>query len=196
VIALAIAASILLIVFQVFLLIEKNTFFDQLSYASPYFRVFFLVIGMIIAKLVGYLKEKPLKSMTVYEGLICVLCITWFFLRKTCNKIAIITKFVDVLLCVALIFIFALDNGRISAFMNKSKFADLSGYVMYIYLLHYPVIRTLDTFLNLAAFNIGEFTWIIEVLMIVVITIVLSIIIKHILDSIRKKKSLSISTSS
>jgi peptidoglycan/LPS O-acetylase OafA/YrhL len=145
------------------------------------------VIGMMVAKLIAYLKERPLVSMTIYELLICVLCVTWFFLRNTCDKISIITRFVDVLLCIFLLVIFAYDNGKISAFMNRTKFANLSSYVMYIYLLHYPVRMTLITILDACNFNIGECTGIVEAIMCILISIILSITVKIIMETLNKK---------
>jgi peptidoglycan/LPS O-acetylase OafA/YrhL len=142
---------------------------------------------MMVAKLIAYLKERPLTSMTIYELVVCVLCVAWFFLRNTCNKISIITRLIDVLLCFFLMVIFAYDNGKISAFMNRSKFTNLSSCVMYIYLLHYPVRMTLITILDACNFNIGECTGIIEAIMSIVISVILSIIVKIILDTVNKK---------
>jgi uncharacterized membrane protein (DUF485 family) len=85
------------------------------------------------------------------------------------------------------VFIFAYDNGKISAFMNRSKFTNLSSYVMYIYLLHYPVRMILITILDACNFNIGDCTGIIEAIMCIVISVILSVIVKVIFEAVTKE---------
>lgn len=185
VILLVVVFSLNIAVYGVMVCIENYTVFDDLSYGSPYYRIFIFIMGMIIEKLVLFHNDYPPNNTSGYEVIISLLCCFWFFF---CNSFHnkynadLLVEAIDVVLCSLLVFIFAINNGKLSRIMEKSNLILLSSLTMYLFLLHYPVRSTI--FSIFSDFNIyfGECTGIVMAIISVILSFLFSICIKNLFE--------------
>ncbi len=94
---------------------------DDLAYGSPYIRIFYVLIGMLLANLYFYYNN-VLKNSTLVEFVIIGLSLFYFFSRNTLSCISIILlRFLDVVNAASVLFIFALGKGELSKKVEKSQ---------------------------------------------------------------------------
>lgn len=174
--------------------IESQTVFDDLHYGSPYIRVFYVIVGMLLAKEYIFRQAKNMPINLFWsdfgEVFVTILSILWFFLRNTMVMFfnSIVITVIDVCICSSLLYIFAKQQGIISKIIIKSSILKISSYVMYIYLLHYPIRNYVDLFFKDHSDMFGITTGILEAIIILIITIVVSFIIYTILSKAMKRK--------
>lgn len=120
------------------------SFFDDFAYGSPYMRVWFVVDGMVLARIIfaWRMNDTVPEWMSSAEIGVALSCIAWFFLRNTFVEMETsraLLRFVDVLLCGGLLFILSFERGRVSRLLERPGFLRLGHLAMYVYLIHYPL---------------------------------------------------------
>lgn len=174
---LIIIISLYLIVTVVFMKIDNNTFFDDLCYGSPYRRIFYVLIGMIIAMYIKYEDCKKIfivnKSMTY---IVLILAIIWVLFRNSAYCICpVICYFIDIILCGLIILLLAVSKGKIVSFLEKPIMVKLGDMSMYIFLIHYPI----RMYVGLLWDKMQLHSWLgmlIEVIIIIMLSMILSYI--------------------
>lgn len=176
---------LLLFSYYIFEFIENKTFFDSLSYTSPYSRIFYLISGILIYDITNIFCQKNFKPNTMNETLIILLNVFWFFSRNSIPIDKHIKYSIDFFLCVLLIFIFAFESGLISKFLSNDFHISAGNSAMYWFLIHYPVRLYVDELFNLLSICRNWISGLIEVIVIFTATfIITNIILQH------KKKQL------
>lgn len=169
--------ALIIIFYYIFEAIESRTFFDSLSYTSPYLRIFYLISGILLCDMVKLSKRNLNAFNTFSETVIVLLNILWFVFRNSITIDIHIKYIVDFLLCVLLIYIFAFERGYISKALSNSFHVKAGNNTMYWFLIHYPIrlyVHAIFSFFSPAA------TWyigIIEVTIIFVLTFLVTNII-------------------
>ncbi|WP_165443995.1 acyltransferase family protein [Lachnoclostridium sp. Marseille-P6806] len=118
--------------------IEMRTFFDKLSYASPYWRVFYVVFGMVLALLAA--EDRGFRMGAVAGNAAAVLSVVWFLMRNRVYTILYSRTYIIDLLLGGLLFCgIAAGAGVLRLFQRKSivRLGELS---MYVFLIHYPLV--------------------------------------------------------
>lgn len=117
---------------------EKNTVFDDLCYGSPFRRFLYVLIGMLIA--VIYTKHCNIWGWVEY--IVLFLCIGWFLYRNSAVGLIQDMKYmIDVLLCGTLLYVLAIGKGKVSDIFSNRVMVYLGNISMYVFLVHYLVIR-------------------------------------------------------
>lgn len=120
----------LLLLSLVFLRIE-NTFIigthkplNDLFYGSPYIRIWYLLLGMIIANIFISQKDNIKSDLTVLEVIITILTLFYFFFRNSLGLNSIFYRFLDVVVCCTTLIVFSFGKGKISEFLVDNKIAN------------------------------------------------------------------------
>lgn len=143
----ALNLAMILILRLILRTIESRTFFNDLVYGSPYIRVFYVTVGMLLAKIFLLLKTKKriiVNSNT--EIVICLLTLFYCLFKDIIPYGSAFAPYASLLLASLLIFIFSFENGTISKFLQQKKVKILGNMSMYIFLIHYPIVRYFDLF--------------------------------------------------
>lgn len=143
--AVAVLPVVIVVLYVVFGIADAQvSFFDDFAYGSPYMRVWFVVYGMVLARIIFAWRMNGTvpEWMSSAEIGVALSCIAWFFLRNTFVEMEIsraFLRFVDVLLCGGLLFILSFERGRVSRLLERPEFLRLGHLAMYVYLIHYPL---------------------------------------------------------
>lgn len=153
---------------------HETPIIDDLVYGSPYIRIFYITIGVLLGKLFFQVRDKYSKDLTVLEIIITIISILYFFLRNTINIHFIIKRLFDVINVSTVLFIFALGWGKVSNLILKAKFLSYLGtaYGNYIFLIHYPVKMSVDALIQSIPLVQSKFIFIYEIVVICILTIV------------------------
>lgn len=115
---------------------------DFLAYSHPIYRMFYVMAGMFIAKISYSLRSKDFspKYITLLETLVSLLFLVNYFswTKYPCPWIHSLAEF---LFSCLLIFVFAFDSGKISAFLARKPLQYLGNISMYLFLIHLPIIQ-------------------------------------------------------
>lgn len=162
-----------------FLRIEGITNFDDLSYGFPVLRLFYVVLGMWIAKLYISSLKKGVKKKenSLSEITICLLSIIWIAARNNFQGGNILKFSIDLMVSGGIIACFSRENGIISNILTKSKILQLSKYTMYVYMLHYPIRIYVDLLFENNRYLLGGFSGILESVIVLIITAAFSVVI-------------------
>ena len=144
---------------------------DDLSYSFPFARIFNVIFGMLICRLldVNQASEKAEKDLLM-EIFIAVAAIGWFIGRNSCSLPIFIIVFFDFIICGMLIYIYAQEKSYLSHWLSLSRLAQWGGSMMYVYLFHYPVVIYIDCVFQKHRYVIGDFTGVFEVAVIILLT--------------------------
>ena len=168
-------------IFRVLLVVvQGKTVFDDISYSSPFIRVFYVLIGMGIYQL--YVQrvasnsgnENRKRFGDLQELSAVILSMIWFLARNTI-ELSLSNFFVyilDLATVSYLIYCFANECGTMSRVIKQSKVANFGKDMMYIYLYHYPIRIYIDFAFKKNRFILGEFTGIAEVILIFLLTLI------------------------
>ena len=143
--AVAVLPVVIAVLYVVFGVTDAQvSFFDDFAYGSPYMRVWFVVYGMVLARIIFAWRMNGTvpEWMSSAEIGVALSCIAWFFLRNTfvdMEASRALLRFVDVLLCGGLLFILSFERGRVSRLLERPGFLRLGHLAMYVYLIHYPL---------------------------------------------------------
>jgi peptidoglycan/LPS O-acetylase OafA/YrhL len=175
VISLIVLFVVSVIVHHVFNGIEKMSSHIDLSYMSPYMRIFHFAIGILICDLFIVRKKNTLnkcnyKGINLIEIAVVIIVVLWLFLRNSVlSDVNVeIRRQIDLVLASILVYVFAFQNGLFSKIILKNRIlVFLGGVVMYIYLIHSVIItytNRLLLFLNINAVYVNTLTVILSVL--------------------------------
>lgn len=135
----------MVVVYAVLGMVDAHvSFFDDLAYGSPYMRVWFVIYGMVLARIIFAWRTNDTvpEWMPSVEIGVVLSCIAWFFLRNTFVEMETsrtLLRFVDALLCGGLLFVLSFERGRVSRLLERPGFLRLGHLAMYVYLIHYPL---------------------------------------------------------
>lgn len=132
-----------LFVFWLFSIIQKNTFFDDLNYGSPYFRFLFVMMGMLLERIYRRIDSDDGK-LDYYEYFATFWAIVWFFSRNQLKEHIYMCRMIDILICAMLMLFIALGNGKVVQFLNRRYCIMLGNISMYIFILHFPIVLYMD----------------------------------------------------
>lgn len=163
--------------------IQELSFFDDLVYGSPYCRVFYVVLGMLTAKIFLSNKERLTTLIGNKIEILVLISVLAFVLCK--NTLAnfhlfdITQAYISILLAIAVCFVFAFQNGSISRFLQWREIKHLGELAMYIFLIHYPIRGYLDALARYL--NFGECQWvaIFNVIITLIMTFFISLFISE-----------------
>lgn len=136
--AVAVLPVVIAVVYTVLGMVDARvSFFDDLAYGSPYMRVWFVVYGMVLARIIFAWRTNGTvpEWMSSAEIGVALSCIAWFFLRNTFVEMETsraLLRFVDVLLCGGLLFILSFERGRVSRLLERPGFLRLGHLAMYV----------------------------------------------------------------
>lgn len=137
-------------------------------YYSPYFRVFYVIVGMEIAQI--YRTIEKLKYPNFFECGSFVLALMWVILRNTITKNGTINPGIlvisEITIAAILLFSFSFEEGKVSDFLKKGFLYEVGALSMYLFLLHYPIRMYVDLlFVKMNIFQNG-YGGIVEVIVI------------------------------
>ena len=157
--------------------IEKNTIFDDLVYGSPYRRVFYVTSGMIIAIIYRFSDKE--KTSVALEYVSVAVSIIYFFVRNSVeNKFGMLIYIIDMLVCSAFLYSLSLEKGRISKLLASKMMVYLGNISVYIFITHYLIRMYVDFLVRY--FNLqSDWTAIIEVILILSLTMLISVLIER-----------------
>lgn len=124
---------------------------DQLVYISPYRRVFYVMIGMGLGMLYYHYKDQIkgllsphgkifAKSQTSWEVTSLLLAVFYFIFRGCLlEPLGAFVWGTDVLVCIFIMAVFALNWGGFSYLLSRKPTQKLGQLSMYIFLVHYPI---------------------------------------------------------
>ena len=165
---------------------NPNIIFDSLSYSSPLSRVLVVFLGMILGKI--YLATQGIKKyktiLSILEILLYIGIIIYWLLIKVKGFYFIY----DLVLLSLLLIVFAYGKGIVSEILKCKVFSIPGKNVMYLFLLHYPVIRFLYM-INIKPYTWGNKTGIIEIVLVFLITGLVSFITYKLLEYRKSAKT-------
>lgn len=191
-IVICITISVLLAV--VFDYIQSKTIFDDLTYGSPFRRVFYVIPGMLIAQIYSF-KTVPNKLIlnrkngNSLEYTLLFISILWYLLRFIFSlKIGYFIYIIDMAIVSCDLYALALRKGKISKLLEKDVMVYLGNISMYIFLTHYLIRLYVDfimRYLNIYSIRNA----IIEIIIICTSTMIISMSINKYKVQTNKKTS-------
>ena len=159
--------------------------FNDLSYGTPYIRVFYFFMGIIAGSIYLSNRDKSIKrtNTTLLELIVAVIFVIYYFARYSIREMLIdsvgllgstIVQFIDIVLCFGILIIAAFGNGFIVN--NLKKISSLGRLSMYLFLFHYPVRLYIGYLFDAKNIFWGDATGIIELIIIIVLSFGLSYI--------------------
>lgn len=116
------------------------SYFDDLSYGSPYFRIFDFILGMLIYNLYYTYRECAAFKSSLWEILVIVTFVFYYILRDIVGLPSSMQIFFDAALPVLLIFIFSFQRGVVSKCLSSNLWVKLGKMTMYIFFFHYIAV--------------------------------------------------------
>jgi len=121
---------------------QKITLFNDLTYSTPYIRVFEFLLGIFLAYLFWF--SKPFHRDGLYSFLeifSLFLTFSWYFLEGICPDSipSVLLRLADIVVAGFLLYSFAFQGGHVSAILSHRPFVFLGTLSSFIYLIHYPV---------------------------------------------------------
>lgn len=166
----------LAVTYKVFVLIESRTFFDDLSYGSPYIRIFAFIAGVLIADLVRCFKLDKKVYINIFEILVIVINIFWILYSNVLCIDASIKCVLEIIICCMLVYVCTLEKGFLNKILSNKWNVKLGQITMYLYLIHYPVRLYIDLLWE-KSFTRNIVNGVIESCLITIITFVIVIFI-------------------
>ena len=191
VIGLVITFFFIILVYFIFVKIEERvSFFNSLSYTSPYYRIFFVFIGMIIANLVSQIKHEN-HDFTFYEILSLITVVFIGAIDVLFDISVFLSETVSVFGCILIVFVFGLNKGKISEKLNTKTNLNIGKLTMELYLLHIPAREYATALSNLIAIKNNNIFILVNFILCVVFIIVFTVMIKLIQRLLYKKTTTS-----
>ena len=164
--------------------IDKNTFFNDLAYGSPYMRIFDVIIGVILCDIYIYRKLNT-KIIKLSEVPVFICFIFWWLFRNTIfgiNECNHFKTFVDISITAIVVLVYSYQIGIISNFLKSRIMIKLGNMAMYIYLIHYPVRMLLDYYLSpiLIKYNISQSWLVLPIAIATIMCIYITLLIKNV----------------
>jgi peptidoglycan/LPS O-acetylase OafA/YrhL len=141
---------------------SHSQIFNDLSYSSPYFRLFYFLIGIHLCYFCNFSKVKISYAWSSFLEIgILLLCLVWLFAENSlCHSLFYeIKNLIDTAIVCAIILVFAKENGCVSRIFQGKVFVSLGESSSYIFLIHYPVKSYLYELIP----NVAQRNWIIVI---------------------------------
>ena len=168
----------------------RGRIIDDLAKGSPYIRCWYVIIGMVIARIEVFLKYRinvSRKTGTIME-IICVsVALLWTIFRNSFDFV-VGKRPVDIIICGTLLLIISLGYGEVSDFLARPRLAKIGRNSMYIFLLHYPIRHYVD-FILFRNVYFGEITGIVMVIIIVILSVVVSFATYKVFNKLKHVKT-------
>lgn len=139
----------------VFGIIEQNTFFDDLCYGTPYRRIFYVMMGMLLAQIYVFEKESGMIAKRTwissgkFEYTFILLSMIWFFVQRSATPIlGNFVYFINMGIVACDVYALAMGKGKISHFFESETMVCLGNISMYIFLTHYLIRMYVDYFVR------------------------------------------------
>lgn len=170
--------AVTLVVFWLLSTVQKLTFFDDLNYGSPYFRIWFVILGMLIERIYRCMVSDS-RKFNFAEYSVVLGAIVWFFNRNYLKEYVYICRLIDILICAMLLLVIALGNGKIAQFLSRKRSILLGNMSMYVFIVHFPVILYIDSIFSKSKMRLflKNTTGIVETAFILTITAVIVLFI-------------------
>lgn len=189
-IGIIISITVSVILAYLFNWIENKTFFDELCYASPYRRAFYVIPGMILAQLfvIANNNSSSNKALFFEKGIFEYICMCssmiWFFLRNlTVGYFGQFVYIIDMVIVCCDLYALAIGKGIFSRFFSSKIMVYLGNISMYLFISHYIIIKYVDFSFRKLGFESIQ-SGLVEVVVILALSFIISIII----NCFRKKK--------
>ena len=101
-------------------------YFDDFFYGSPYIRIFYVILGMLLANLYLMLKDKN-QNLSFFECFFGFFAIAYFFIRNTLTVHSVFLRSIDVLCAASVLFLFSFEKGKISQLLAESEVLKILG---------------------------------------------------------------------
>ncbi len=172
----------IILVRTLFFEIEKNSFFDDLVYASPYCRVFYVIFGMLLSRLFhATFQSFRILNFTFIELFVSVMVILVVLFKNSLMTFfpvfEILWPYVSIIVAALVIFTFSFQCGPISRFLLQKKLVYLGNISMYIFLIHLPLLTYLKVLFRL----IGLHKTALSIPLIIATTLVVTFVLSNIL---------------
>lgn len=195
IIGVTISIGISLVLAIMFTWLDQHTLFDDLCYGSPYRRVFYVILGMLVAQIYTFINQDPQRYMVkcftngAFEYIFIGSSMIWFFLRNMIAKlIGPYVYIVDMIIVCGDLFALAIGKGVVSQFFSSKIMVYLGTISMYIFLSHYNIRWYIDSVVKLLKIESLP-TGILEVIVILILTFMVS---KYIHQFRTQKKNTSV----
>lgn len=167
-------------IFIIFHNIENTTglgsYFDDLSYGSPYFRIFDFILGMLLFNYYSICRKYHIWNASILEIAVTVLFVSYYIFRDFIGISSVVQIALDAFLPVLWIFVFSFEKGCLSKFMSHQHMVKLGGLTMYIFLFHYVAVLYVKALLDyFPIISLPFFTVSLSLLLIVVFTCLIMI---------------------
>lgn len=177
------------IVYMLLYSIDTNTFFDDLSYASPLYRIICFFIGVLICDLYFLKKDcKYNQKIGFFELPVSVLFFLWYIFRIYLSiyiNIGVL-EIVDIIIPALWIIVMMFESGPISKVMCNKKLVVMGNNSMYIFLYHSVAVGYTSLIINL--FNIKNNIILVSISLIMFITVLLCLFMPKIIEKIQFKR--------
>lgn len=155
--------------------IQNCSPFDNIIYGSPYMRVFYVFIGMLVGK--QFILTQT-NTSTIWGGknsleLVAVMsAITWFLFRNSLGTYVPnwTLMLVDVSICVLILFTFSYERGLISRCLSGRKMVLIGKTTLPLMIWHYPIRMYIDLVRERVYHGESIFVGILEVAVILLMT--------------------------
>lgn len=119
---------------------------DALDYSTPYTRIFYITLGMLMAKL--YITaEKDLEKVNIWAAriygiVLAVISVIYLWKYPVIWRIIphTLSRIIDVFLCIAVIIGMLINKGFISSLCRLPLVSKMGRDAMYLYLIQFPCI--------------------------------------------------------
>lgn len=156
-------------------LTKYTTIFDDFFYGSPYVRIFYVSLGMLLGNTYVLTKDSVLK-LNFLDITSFSVFIAYYLIRNSLNINEFLKLTLDLIICSQIILILAYNIGLSSKLLSNNLFIIVGKNSMYPFLLHYPIRKYIKTLFEIKQINLGYWTGIYEAIIIIVLTIIISII--------------------
>lgn len=152
----------------------KSTYFDDLAYGTPYYRISNFVLGILVYDLFSYYSDKlqTVKMIAKMEIPITLLLLLLYYLfRNSIEGYFYLLISLDFILPALWIFVFAFRKDVISELLNNVKWSNSSYFSLHIFLFHY--VAVLYAICLFGDYNLSSGKLMTVVCMVIVLTILL-----------------------
>ena len=132
---------------------------DDISYGSPYIRIFQFIAGVLLCDFVYLNKNKSSydkKIASILEIIVLLVFMLWFFYRNAIfyGEYESEKSLMDFFIATMIVLVFSYEQGFVSNYLKTGLFVYFGNISMYIFLFHFPIIRTMEIILDLFKISI------------------------------------------
>lgn len=128
---------------------KKILFFDNLCYGSPYRRIFYVILGMLLAQIYTFHQKNVSHTTTllftsgIFEYISIGFSMIWFFWWHQFSETYWV-YIVNMIIVACDLYAIALHQGKMSKWLASKPMVYLGNISMYIYITHYLIRAYVD----------------------------------------------------